>query len=107
MIETLLYGLEEEINLAISDYAPKGIHSHFAAELDPSVNQRFKGKILDKSWLKNIIIKPDYVEDCKYHKEKSVSKTKIDFAQNVWLKFFGCICLVSAVRVNAKAGFLI
>lgn len=47
MIETLLYGLEEEINLAISDYAPKGIHSRCAAELDPSVNQRFKGKILD------------------------------------------------------------
>lgn len=93
--------------MAISDYAPKGIHSLSAAELDPSVNNRFKGVIFYNSWLNNIIIKPDYVEEYKYYKEKSVSNTIIGFAQNMWREFFGSICFISGVRVNAKAGFLI
>lgn len=63
MIETLLYGLKEATNLAISDYASKGIHSHFTAELDPSVNNRIKRIILDNNWLKYIMIKADYVEE--------------------------------------------
>lgn len=68
MIETLLYGLKEETKLAISDYTSKGIHLHFTAELDPSVNNRFKRIILDNSWRKYIMIKPDYVEQYEYQK---------------------------------------
>lgn len=68
MIETLLCGLKGETKLAISDYTSKGIDSHFTAELDPSVNNRFKRIILDNSWRKYIMIKPDYVEQYEYQK---------------------------------------